>query len=97
MKAHDWKANAVRRIEDLRPSNARAVRRLFKNLRQEIRALPDDDETAALLKRFFADMRRWERRDHIAMLRVIYRECLPAALKEKIRPDSIRRSEDPLA
>lgn len=91
----DFAQSVVARIEGLTDTTPRNLRRLFKAIRQEARALPPDDELGATLRGHFGRMRRFERRDHVAMLRLCYFECLPKDRRGQVRKDSVRRLADP--
>ncbi len=93
----NWRETIRGEIEALTDPTPVKVRLLFKALRTRIRGMPDGDEIAERLKARFGDMRRWDRRDHIAMLRVIYYECLDDEAKAKVAPHSAARAGDPLA
>lgn len=87
--------SVVDRIENLGEASPRKVRRLFKALRAEVRERADHDPMAKRLKEGFGRMKRWERRDHVAMLRWCYLECLDEDRQGRVRADSFRRAGDP--
>ncbi len=92
-----WKDEIRSEIESLKYPGPVHIRRAFKKMRQRVRALPAGDETADRLKAAFADMKSWNRRDHVAMLRRIYIECLDKDKRRKIVGHSVARARDPQA
>ncbi len=92
-----WKEEMRAEIEALTDPSEVKVRRLFKRIRRRIREGSAGHEAVARLQAKFKAMKRFERRDHVAMLREVYLECLDDETRAKVEPHSARRAADPMA
>lgn len=91
-----WRANTAARIAELDGGDRHTVRQLYRQLKQEVVDLEDQE----LKRRIIDETKRYresESRDIKAALRVLYLICLDDDVRALVREDSAIRAADPNA
>lgn len=91
-----WRANTAARIAELDGGDRHMVRQLYRQLKQEVRDLQDEDLKRRIIEET-APYREEENRNIKAALRVLYLICLDDDVRAMVRDDSVARARDPNA